>query len=425
MNFKSLFKRGNRAYPAVDGIRAIAVIWVILFHAWLFQSYEIPDPTEWGPDLVAPATDLSKEIYRLPVLTWITKGDLAVDLFFVISGFLIGGQLFKQRKETGGIDFKRFYLRRIRRLMPAYLIAMLLALYFMNGINVERAWSNLLYINNYVRDSYIGWTWSLAIEEQFYMVVPVLVAFLFPFFKKKRWPFGLLFLAPILMKWIQLTGSEGYQLPFNVPFFTPEWDDWFWGYYMHTHLRYNGLLLGVAAAYLHLHRPELMVRFFSSRVRSNLLFTFSILMIIGIASIPTGQWVFLKDSVFHSLPPEAGWVYECLHRELFCVATAAIILASIYAEGWIDPIKRFLGHRWFYPVAQVSYSAYLLHEMFMFWLFPRINSAFGSQLSEVSLAILNGFIVLVMTLAGAAVMFLWIEEPFLRRRAAESKGLTK
>ena len=128
MNFNSLLKRGNRAYPAVDGIRAIAVIWVILFHAWLFQSYEIPDPTEWGPDLVAPATDLSKEIYRLPVLTWITKGDLAVDLFFVISGFLIGGQLFKQRKETGGIDFKRFYLRRIRRLMPAYLIAMLLSL---------------------------------------------------------------------------------------------------------------------------------------------------------------------------------------------------------------------------------------------------------------------------------------------------------
>jgi peptidoglycan/LPS O-acetylase OafA/YrhL len=168
-----------------------------------------------------------------------------------------------------------------------------------------------------------------------------------------------------------------------------------------------------------------MVRFFSSRVKSNLLFTFSILMIVGIASIPTGQWVILKDSVFQSLPPEAGWVYECLHRELFCAATAAIILASIYAEGWIDPIKRFLGHRWFYPVAQVSYSAYLLHEMFMFWLFPRINSAFGSQLSEVSLAILNGFIVLVITLAGAAVMFLWIEEPFLRRRTAKTKGLTK
>ena len=167
------------------------------------------------------------------------------------------------------------------------------------------------------------------------------------------------------------------------------------------------------------------MRFFSSRVRSNLLFAFSILIIFGIVSIPTGQWVVLKDSVFQSLPPEAGWVYECLHRELFCAATGAIILASIYAEGWIDPIKRLLGHRWFYPVAQVSYSAYLLHEMFMFWLFPRINSAFSSHLSEVSLAILNGFIVLVLTLARAAVMFLWVEEPFRRRRPPERKGLTK
>ena len=123
---------------------SFCLIWVIFFHAWLFQSYEIPDPTEWNPDLVAPATNLSEEIYRFPVLIWITKGDLAVDLNFVISGFLIGGQLFKQRKETGVINFKGFYLRRIRRLMPAYLVAMLLALYLMNGINVERAWSNLL-----------------------------------------------------------------------------------------------------------------------------------------------------------------------------------------------------------------------------------------------------------------------------------------
>ena len=417
MNFNALLKRGNRAYPAVDGIRAIAVIWVIFFHAWLFQSYEIPDPTEWNPDLVAPATNLSEEIYRFPVLIWITKGDLAVDLFFVISGFLIGGQLFKQRKETGVINFKGFYLRRIRRLMPAYLVAMLLALYFMNGINVERAWSNLLYVNNYVRNSYIGWTWSLAIEEQFYMVVPVLVAFLFPLFKKKRWPFGFLFLAPILMKWIQLTGSEGYQLPFNVPFFTPEWDDWFWGYYMHTHLRYNGLLLGVVAAYLHLHRPETMVRFFSSRVKSNLLFTFSILMIVGIASIPTGQWVILKDSVFQSLPPEAGWVYECLHRELFC-AVMFIIFSCLYLDTKIvRPINRFLSMKFFYPISQISYSAYLFHEMFMFWFFPKFNEFALGKLSDVQIVLSNSFISIVAIIFASTLMYLFIEQPF------QDKGL--
>ena len=423
MNFKALLNRGQRAYPMIDGIRAIAVIWVILFHAWLFQSYEIPVPGEWGPDTIAPATSLSQGIYDWPVLIWMTKGDLAVDLFFVISGFLIGGQLFQQRQKTGNIDFRKFYWRRVRRLLPAYLVAMLLALYFMDGKNVERAWSNLLYINNYVRDSYIGWTWSLAIEEQFYMVVPLMVAFLFPLFRRKRWPFAVLFVIPILLKWRHLSGDQGHQLPFDVAFFSPEWGDWFWEYYMYTHLRYNGLLLGVFAAYLHHHRGDFLESLYSSRLQSNLLVSLSLVSMMVIASIPTGQWVVLDQSIFRNLPVQAGWAYECLHREWFCAATAILILASIYANGWVEPVRKVLGHRFIYPVAQVSYSAYLLHEMFMFWLFPKIKYLVGDQLGVVSLAVLNSALVLVMTLMCAAVMFLLVEEPILRRRAAsDSKG---
>ena len=416
MNLKALLHRGQRGYPLIDGIRAIAVIWVILFHAWLFQSYEIPVPGEWTPDTIAPATSLAQGIYDWPFLIWITKGDLAVDLFFVISGFLIGGQLFRQRQQSGRIDFKAFYWRRIRRLLPAYLVAMLLALYFMDGKNFERAWANLLYINNYVRDSYIGWTWSLAIEEQFYMVAPLMVAFLFPLFKHKRWPFAVLFVIPIVLKWRHLTGDHGHQLPFDVAFFSTDWGDWFWEYYMYTHLRYNGLLLGVFAAYLHCHRGQILENLFSSRFRSNLLVAASLISIVVIASIPTGQWVVLDNSMFRALPVQVGWAYECLHREWFCAATAMLILASIYAKGWIEPVSRVLGHRYFYPVAQVSYSAYLLHEMFMFWLFPKIKYLAGDQLGVASLAVLNSALVLVMTLLCAAVMYLVVEEPILRRR---------
>lgn len=422
MNLPALFKRGERSYPAVDGIRAIAVIWVILFHAWLFQSYEIPEPRNWSPDTVAAATALSQDIYHWPVLNWVTKGDLAVDLFFVISGFLIGGQLFQQQKDAGRLDFGGFYKRRIRRLIPAYVVAMLLALYFMDGKNVERAWSNLLYINNYVRDSYIGWTWSLAIEEQFYLVVPLLVGFLFPLFRRKRWVFVVIFLIPILLKWHHLTGEQGFRLPFDVAFFTPEWGDWFWEYYMYTHLRYNGLLLGVFAAYLHVHRRTVIQHFIAGRVGSiNLLVAGCVATIVIIANIPTGQWVVLEDSFFRSLPASVGRAYECLHREVFCMATAGLILASIHAQGWIEPVRRFLGHRCFFPVAQVSYSAYLLHEMFMFWGFPKMKALFAGHIGEVWLAFLNTSLVLVITLGGAAVIFLLVEEPILRRRPGGPK----
>ena len=88
-------------FKSIDGIRAIAVLWVIIFHIWIFQFNTFPDL------LSSPAQN--------PFLVWITKGDLGVDLFFVISGFLIGTILFKEFKKTHTINFKSFYIRRFLR----------------------------------------------------------------------------------------------------------------------------------------------------------------------------------------------------------------------------------------------------------------------------------------------------------------------
>ncbi len=82
-----------------------------------------------------------------------------------------------------------------------------------------------------------------------------------------------------------------------------------------------------------------------------------------------------------------------------------------------------MGHRVFYPIAQVSYSAHLLHEMFMFWLFPKVKYVVGAQVGVTSLAVLNSALVLVMTLFCAAIMYLVVEEPILRRRGTtQSEG---
>ena len=92
-----LFNRPDRNYKPIDGIRAIAIIWVIIFHAWLFQ-YNL-------------FIDVGDKIFENPFLIWISKGDLGVDLFFVISGFLIGTILFKEFNKSKTINFKRFYVR--------------------------------------------------------------------------------------------------------------------------------------------------------------------------------------------------------------------------------------------------------------------------------------------------------------------------
>ncbi len=71
----------------------------------------------------------------------------------------------------------------------------------------------------------------------------------------------------------------------------------------------------------------------------------------------------------------------------------------------------------FYPIAQVSYSAYLFHEMFMFWYFPRAAEYFkASSLSEWQIIIFNGIVSLVIILLVASIMYLFVEQPFQRLR---------
>ena len=106
-----LYYRPANNYKPVDGIRALAIIWVIIFHAWLFQ-YNFFQST-------------SDKVIDNPFLIWISKGDLGVDLFFVISGFLIGTILFKEFKKNNKINFKKFYTRRFLRLMPVYIFSMI------------------------------------------------------------------------------------------------------------------------------------------------------------------------------------------------------------------------------------------------------------------------------------------------------------
>jgi peptidoglycan/LPS O-acetylase OafA/YrhL len=97
-----------------------------------------------------------------------------VDVFFVISGFIISHILMREHKATGRLDLKHFYLRRAIRLFPAYYVA--LGLYgVLDPLPLKNVWANLLYVNNFlpIEQQFMGWAWSLAIEEQFYIVFPI------------------------------------------------------------------------------------------------------------------------------------------------------------------------------------------------------------------------------------------------------------
>lgn len=401
--FSRLFSRPTHNFKPIDGVRAIAVIWVIIFHAWLFQYNDFQT--------------VGDGIFDSPFLIWISKGDLGVDLFFVISGFLIGSILFKEYKRTQQINFKRFYARRFLRLMPVYVFSMILGVYFLNETDPEGwkdAWSNLLYINNFVRNSYMGWTWSLAIEEQFYLVIPFLIAFIIPRFKNKLIPFSLLALITIGLTYHYSFNILKFEVPFNSVFLDDAWEDWFWDYYMLTHLRYGGLLSGVVGAYLFVYHSEQLASFFTKNKRLvNVLFLGSIAVFVLISSIALGQWTMLQSSIFDGMDPSIPQFYEVIHREIFCYVVLFILLSCMYSDSiYVQPINRFLSAKFFYPIAQVSYSAYLFHEMFMFWFFPKFNAMAVGQLDELTIVLLNSLISLVAIIFGATLMYLFIEQPF-------------
>ena len=408
-----LLIRPERNYKPIDGIRAIAVLWVIIFHAWLFQYLDFKTTGD--------------KIFNYSLLIWISKGDLGVDLFFVISGFLIGTILFKEFKKNNKIQFSKFYVNRFLRLMPVYIFSMIIGIYFLDGHpagNWKMAWSNLIYINNFIRESYMGWTWSLAIEEQFYLVAPFLIAFFIPIFKNKLIPFLFLASLTILLTYHYSFNVLQFEVPFKHEFVDDDWINWFWDYYMLTHLRYGGLLSGVIGAYLNVYYGNKISTLFKrNKGIGNALFILSLILFFTISSVSLGQWSVLKESIFDGINKNIPQFYEVIHRELFSYSVLFIILSCQYLKtSIVYPINRFLSARLFYPIAQISYSAYLFHEMFMFWFYPKFIALTIDRLQPLEIVLLNGAISLIAIIIFATLMYLCIEQPFqdLRKRVSFS-----
>ena len=154
--------RADSRIPSLDGLRAISIGLVVFGHLCGTTGF-----------LVSQSTAL-----------WLGFADLGVRLFFVISGFLITRLLLEESEQTGRIDIGRFYLRRTLRICPPYyaLIVVLLVLDFERLLRLAPGdlLHALTYTTNYqAHPSWnIGHAWSLAVEEQFYLLWPIVVALL-------------------------------------------------------------------------------------------------------------------------------------------------------------------------------------------------------------------------------------------------------
>jgi peptidoglycan/LPS O-acetylase OafA/YrhL len=150
-------------FKGLDTLRAIAALAVVFSHIELQKSYN-------GISNLISYTSLR-----------IADGHIAVILFFVLSGFLITYLLVKEKEKTGRISLKKFYLRRIFRIWPLYYLIILLSFLLFNAVyDKTSVFLCLSIFPNIAQSLNLGWPtspqiWSIGVEEQFYLIWPILV----------------------------------------------------------------------------------------------------------------------------------------------------------------------------------------------------------------------------------------------------------
>ena len=317
--------------PALDGIRALGIILVLFFHGGF---------------------------------SWAGGGFFGVDVFFVLSGFLITGLLVSEYRQNAGIGLARFWGHRVRRLVPALLVMLAgIALYGILAAPSDTlsqlrgdALATLFYVNNWhLASNSQGYfaalntprpllhTWSLSIEEQFYLVWPLVVL-------------GVLKLTRSLRALLAMTvvGAVASAVAMAVVFGNGSGES---RAYYGTDTRAQALLIGAALAIVLTHplpRRRSRPVDSSSLVRTIRLSTGAkaALVVTGGAGLVIVGWLSVVDS------SATAWIYRGGFT-VVALATAGIIasVALVPASPW----SRLLSLRPVRYVGAISYGLYLFH----------------------------------------------------------------
>jgi len=354
-----------------------------------------------------------------PWLNWIWNADKSLDIFFVISGFLIAGLLFREYQQNQCIGFKSFYIRRFLRLSPVYFFAMLI--YWLasgSGGNVENLWTNMLYINNFlpIEEQAMGWCWSLAVEEQFYLIFPIFLSTLFFNVRYRMLVLGALFLLSFFINYIIMVNDE---IIWNATLADIYYDEQTFRHsfslmYDKLHTRYACFITGIAAAYLHYFHGEKLKAFFDNSFNNFM-----------VTAISTSILAYLMASriyhpnIEHSNEFKNIYIIGC--RQLFGAALSSLILAMLYPKGLSKAISALFSSRLWYPIAQLSYSMYLFHFMIVFTALVSFKANLDYHKIDYSALPVSwmGIVfatVFVATIIVSVITYLLIEKPFMNLR---------
>lgn len=364
----ALIRPSSGQIGSLDALRTLAILLVVSNHV----SYMVK--TLLGP-------------------TWLTRlplcdgGWMGVDLFFVLSGYFIGCQLWREMQATQGIEFLRFIVRRGLRIWPLYGATFVFAALVLRRADFPfgKWWSDLVFLSNYFNAGIVAGGWSLCTEEQFYLIAPLLILWGLHRHASpatfRRALVGIALCLPVIraVEWYSLTGSlTKHDLTASQHLYQP----------IHTHA--DGLVIGMLLAHFQIFHSDV---FRWRALRSPLIIA------AGFAACVSAELIARELLIFSGLALAFG-------------SMVAVCVARGNATGF------FLNSRTFHVCSRLSYGMYLNHAYLLGWLFPSIRHSLGAGGSAVALQIESFVIVTGASAACAMVTFCLIEHPFLDLREA-------
>jgi peptidoglycan/LPS O-acetylase OafA/YrhL len=348
-------------HAGLEGLRGLSVAVVLLFHAGA---------------------------------SWCGGGFLGVSTFFTLSGFVITRLLLHEWETTHAVVLTRFWGRRLRRLMPASLFA-LLAIAILGGLYGDVMQRERLAGDGFAALAYVAnwwfifsgaeyaallgspaWTqhfWSLAIEEQYYVVYPLAAAALLRATGGSRRILAVVLAAGSVVSWVWMAVLSGSDVPTARIYFG-------------TDARAGELLAGGLLAVV------LAGRELPTSTGSKVLFT-------GLG----GLGLACSIAFWSEARVESGWLYEAGFG-LYALVSMSLIAASVQSGGPLVGLLSLRPLRW---LGRVSYGVYLYHWPIFLWLDPERIALSGAPLLLTRL---------VLTFVVAECSYRWLEEPIRRGR---------
>lgn len=327
--------------------------------------------------LIYTKSTIGHFFYQITGFGWV-----GVDLFFVISGFLIGRILLEYKRTT--LFFKAFYIRRFLRIVPVYYLLIFVFILivnsdrfsddvFLTGNNVIPTWSYFAMVHNFymaamesMGNKAMSVTWSIGIEEQFYLLFPLLLLFI-----KEKWLPCFLILSIVA-----------------TVFFRSLYSNWIPAYVL-LPCRMDAISFGILIAWIHKNYPlEIVVRKYKNFLLAS----------AGLAVMICAVLFFLYKDMGIMRNSLIAFIFSCL-----------IVLAiGMPTSGY----SRFLGNSFLSWIAKLSYSLYLFHCLFL--ALARYTGGYFGDIRETSLAITISATALTASVLFSAALYKYIEQPMAR-----------